>query len=190
VTPAAQTVPIARDPYPGYGGYGGTGADAPEESGLDLLHYWRILNKRKWLTLGITGAFVVLGAVRTLMETPLYTATVRLQIDRHVAKVVEGGNVNPVEGSDFEFLRTQYELLQSRTMAERVASAVKLGNDPDFFKPREFSILGAIKTIFKPAASPGGENVDRVALERWAAGIILGNRAVRPVGGSRLVDIA
>ena len=30
-------------------------------------------------------------------------------------------------------MRTQYELLQGRTMAERVASALKLGEDPDFF---------------------------------------------------------
>ena len=108
---------------------------------LTLLNYWRMFYKRKWLILAITTAFVILGGVRTLMETPLYTATVRLQIDRNVAKVVEGGNVMPTEGADFEFFRTQYELLQSRTMAERVVSALRLGDDENFFEPRNFPFL-------------------------------------------------
>ena len=61
--------------------------------GVKIFDYLRIINKRKWLILGITLSFVALSAVRTLMQTPLYTATVRLQIDRNVAKVVESGNI-------------------------------------------------------------------------------------------------
>src|SRR5262245_18740095 len=124
LVPVTQTVPALRDPYGGPAGYRGTIPEVPEPSAaLNLLEYWRVVNKRKWLILSVAGAFLALGTVRTLMQTPLYTSTVRLQIDRNVAKVVEGGNVSPVESSDFEFLRTQYELLQSRTMAERVVSA-------------------------------------------------------------------
>ena len=98
--PAAQSVPAMRDPYGPLVGYPGTVADAPEPFWLNLLEYWRILNKRKWLILSIAAAFVVLAAVRTLMQTPLYTATVRLQIDQNVAKIVQGDNVMPVEDSD------------------------------------------------------------------------------------------
>src|SRR5260370_6741807 len=132
-------------------------------------------------------AFVALGTVASLMQTPLYTATVRLQIDRNVARIVEQGNVTPLEGADFEFLRTQYELLQSRTMAERVVSALKLGNDPDFLKPREFSIVGEMWGILKSAPPRAGAQVDGSARERPAAGVALANRAVRPGSGSRLV---
>src|SRR5215471_14760193 len=110
-----------------------------------LLEFWWILKKRKWVVLSVLLAFLAIGALVTLMATPLYTATVRLQIDRNVAKVVEGGNVTPLEGTDFEFLRTQYELLQSRTVAERAASALKLADDHEFFQPRGISIIGAIK---------------------------------------------
>ena len=55
--------------------------NAPELFGRNLFEIWRILNKRKWLILSIVAACVALNAVRTLMQTPLYTATVRLQID-------------------------------------------------------------------------------------------------------------
>src|SRR5262249_15890826 len=151
----------------------------------------RIFNKRKWLILSLAVAFLALGAVGTLMVTPLYTATVRLQIDRNVTKVVEGGNVTPIEGADVEFLRTQYELLQSRSMAERVASALKLGNDADFLRPRDFSVSAAISRLLALGAPPksNAQAPDKAALERQAAGVVMGNRAVHPLPGSRLVDI-
>src|SRR6266849_4244152 len=152
--PAAQSVPAVREPYRQLGGYPGSALDTPKEAGLDLFQYWRILRKRRWLIITTIASFLALGTVASLMPTLLYTATVLLQIDRNVAKIVEQGNVTPLEGSDFEFLRTQYELLQSRTMAERVASALKLGNDPDFLKQREFSIVGAVRGILKSAPFP------------------------------------
>ena len=79
--PAAQTLPTTFDPYGPLAGYGELEANAPELVGRKLLEIWRILNKRKWLILSIVAACVALNAVRTLMQTPIYTATVRLQID-------------------------------------------------------------------------------------------------------------
>src|SRR5262245_41824808 len=92
--PAGQTSLAIPDSYGLAPGYGGLVADRPELFGLNFLEIWRILYKRKWVILGIAAAFVALNAVRTLMETPLYTAAVRLQVDR-VAKIVEGGDVMP-----------------------------------------------------------------------------------------------
>lgn len=188
LVPAASSTPALREPYGPLGYPIGTGETAAEPTTLHLLlECWRILNKRKWLIVSIAATFLVIGAVRTLMQTPLYTATVRLQIDFNVAKIVESGNVTPVENLSLDFWRTQHELLQSRTMAERVASALKLGKDQDFFKPRKFSLLRSIGGLF--ASTPRGKTADEKAMEGAAAGIILGNRAVRPVAGSRLVDL-
>ena len=107
------------------------------------------------------------------MQTPLYTATVRLQIDQNVAKIVQGDNVMPTDDSDDAFMRTQYELLQGRTMAERVASSLKLGDDPDFLRPREFSLVGTLRQMLS-ASSPGDEAADAAALESAAAGVVSG----------------
>ncbi len=95
LVPVAEAVPALRDPYGrSVGLYGESLGDESEPSGLDIREYLRILDKRKWLILSIVAAFVVLSAVRTLMQTPLYTATVRLQIDRE-QRVVERGVVSP-----------------------------------------------------------------------------------------------
>jgi len=65
-------------------------------------------------------------------------------------------------------------------------SALKLGNDPDFIKARGFSLRGAIRESF--ASSDGGEaGINR---ENAATSIVMDNRTVRPVAGSRLVDIS
>jgi len=168
------------------------GAGAAPEFRIDVFEYLRIFIKRRWLILSMVGAALVFGALTTLMKTPLYTSTLRLQIDRSVAKIVEAGNITPVEGSDLEFMKTQYELLEGRTMAARVASSLKLGQEEDFFKAREFSIFGFLKKLLGFGAAPAVQASisNKANLEAAAAGVVLGNRAVTPVPGSRLVDIS
>ena len=191
---AGHVVPIAQGLPAVSGGYGPPGYpiefnENPEPAGLNLLlDFWRIVKKQKWLIIGIAAAFVAISAVRTLMETPLYTATVRLQVDP-VLKIVERGDVAPAESSASAFMRTQYELLSSRTMAKRVASILHLGNDSTFFEPRNVSLIQMIKGFVTPKA-PAGEPQNKMVLERHAAGIILGNRSVHPIAGSRLFAIS
>src|SRR5215831_6135157 len=98
LVPASHAeLPATRDPYASLSAYGASPADAPGSLRLKLLMYWRIASKRKWVIISVIGAFVVIGALKTLMETPLYTTGVRLQIERNAAKIVEGG-VTPTEG--------------------------------------------------------------------------------------------
>ena len=47
---------------------------------IDLLAYWRILAKRRWLVLGILAGTVALALLATLMATPVYRATTVLQL--------------------------------------------------------------------------------------------------------------
>ena len=91
---------------------------------------------------------------------------------------------------DFEFMRTQYELLQSPQMAERVASALKLGEDLAFFHRESFrfSIYEDIFSVLRRRRSRqlGQESIVRTR----PSDIVAANRDVCPVLGSRLVDIA
>ena len=194
LVPAGQSAVALRDPYSSsvghYGGYGGPSGEPQSEFHVDLREYLHTVLKRRWLIVSIVGAALVFAVLKTLMQTPLYTSTVRLQIDRQVSKIVEGGNITPFEGQDNEFAKTQYELLEGRTMAERVASSLKLGDDPDFFKPRDFSILGFLKGLLGFGGAPvQTDKPKRGDLDAAAGGVVLGNRIVAPVAGSRLVDI-
>jgi polysaccharide biosynthesis transport protein len=185
LVPVAANLPAVRNPYGSPTGYGQMG-EAESSFLPKLLEYWRIINKRKWLILSIIGSCVALGILVTLMQTPLYTATVRLQIDRNVAKVVEGGNVSPVESADADFLKTQYEILQSRTMSERVVSTLKLGDDSDMLTRRDlFAVVSKVVQLFKSADAP----LDKRAKEALAVRLVLDNRTIKAVPGSRLIDV-
>lgn len=167
-------------------------APNPTSDELDLIvkirDHLRIFYKRRWLIFSIMACVCALGTVRTLMTTPLYVSTTRLQIDRNVAKIVDGGSVTPVEGTDTEFLRTQYELLQSRSLAERVASSAQLANDPSFFRPRSSSLIAVAKRLINRPATNNRRS--RRELTDNAASIVQQNLVVRPVVGSRLVDLS
>ena len=165
---------------------------APQDEGADfavtLRQYFYMVLKRKWLILSVALAFVVLGGVMTLLKTPLYTATVRIQIEREAAKVVEGGATSPAESGASDFLRTEYELLKSRAMAERVVSTLHLDEDESFFNTRDATALGILGKAL--SRSSKGERAPQSALHARAAGIVLANMAVTPVPGSRLVDLS
>src|SRR5262245_10333849 len=143
-----ETVPALREPYGRVGLYGRLDYEA-EPSGLNIREYLRVLYKHKWIIISTGVAFFTLSAVRMLTEIHLFSSTVRVQIERE-ARVIDGPRVTP-ESSDDEFMQTQYQILEGRTMAERVASALNLGADPDFVKSRSgFSIVGAVMGLLTP----------------------------------------
>ena len=90
---------------------------------------------------------VALGLLKAVLATPRYTANVRIQIDREPLKVLDRGVTAPLEEGGSDFLKTQFELLKSRAMAERVVSTLKLMNDGDFLASGRGSI-GTIAGFF------------------------------------------
>lgn len=176
---------VARDPYaaPGYG---------PPERGDELAQslgwIYRIIVKRRWLIAGVTLLALAVGTTATLLRTPLYISTVRIQIDREPAKIVEGGSTMPSESGTGDFLKTQYELLKSLAMAERVVSTVQLHNDQDFIKPRGVSLVGYLRDLVTGRSA--GRELTPSEREAIAVDIVSSTVVIRPVPGSRLVDIA
>jgi succinoglycan biosynthesis transport protein ExoP len=113
--------PAARDAFPLEWRIPGPAAgDEP----IDLVGYWQVLLKQWPIVLGAVVLAMLAALVMTLATTKIYRATSTLQIDREALKVVEfEGDQRPVEGgSGTDFLQTQYELLRSRALAQRVVS--------------------------------------------------------------------
>ena len=112
---AGAEAPVAQAVYAPFGAsaYGLPPQGEEASLAVTLRQYLYMVVKRKWLILGVAILFTVLGGVRTLLKTPLYTATVRIQIEREPAKIVENGATTPAEAGSSDFLRTQYELLTS-----------------------------------------------------------------------------
>lgn len=108
----------------------------PDEDQIDLRHYWEVILKRKWTVIVFFCIVVIAVATGTLLMTPIYRSSLTLQIERNDAKVVEIQQVTPNEAlSDSrDFYQTQYELLKSRTLAQRVIDQLNLAQNPAFTK--------------------------------------------------------
>lgn len=162
--------------YPMAPTYSGEASD-----GFDLRTFLRILRKRKKLIASILISTLAIGYLWFLLITPLYTATVRLQVDPE-AKIVEKGDISGYNSNEVDYLDTQAQLLQSRNMAERVVALANLSSAPEAESSSGFSL----SKLFggKPATSHLP-----TAPQRSDVGVVLGGRTVK-IQGSRLIDIS
>lgn len=98
---------------------------------IELQTIWRMLVRRRRMIVGLALLCALAAAAYTLRLTPRYESTVLLQIDRAAQKVVGFNTEFEVdEGplSEQLQLRTQVELLKSRSLAERVIDEMGLNN--------------------------------------------------------------
>ncbi len=159
---------------------------------IDLLAYWRILVKRRWLVLGVLIGVAALSLLITLMATPMYRATSVVQIDNEQQQVVQGGSEG-FASWDPAFLQTQYRLLESRALAERVADDLELDGDA-LVQLNAPGWLDRIKGLVRPArkqtpVSAGAAGVGSKDALRAATSVIQRGLNVIPVPNTRLVQI-
>ncbi|MFK8252356.1 GumC family protein [Ancylobacter terrae] len=158
-----------------------------------LFRLWRILVRRRRLIAAVVGLALVLGLVVTLIMPSIYRATITLQLARESAKIVNVENVQSDNdgATNREFLETQYALLKSRSLAEKVVQALNLDTDEEFSgKPQKvgfFSWIGGL--IFGvPEEEPLSAN-EITERRIQAAERLQGMMAVTPQRNSQLVDV-
>jgi len=135
---------------------------------LNFATLWRIISEWRWLILGAVAVALAGAIILTLIATPLYRATATLEINPPSVEIMENSKAKTGGGDDRQFLATQYGLLQSRSLAERVAQDLNLASK------REFAAQGA----------------DRANRQKAASGTLAGSFHVDPVPNSRLVKIS
>ncbi len=151
-----------------------------------MRQYLRIAIRWRYVVLGITAAFFFIGLIVTLLMTPKYSAETTIEISREANKVTNFQGVEREASiADQEFYQTQYGLLKARSLAERVATQLRLVDDPQFFQ------LFGVKSS-DPAFQllngryPASGKSSRL---RAASGLLLKNIDISPTRLSRLVTI-
>ncbi len=136
--------------------------------------YLRLLLRRRWTVLGVFLIIVPLAALYTFTRTPRYSATAQLLIERHLPQVLESRQPAAVEISSQEFYQTQYKLLDSWALTQRVLDKLKLAEHPDF-APR-----------FQQAADEESRRQALAGLSDW----LQSGLTVMPIRNSSLVNIS
>lgn len=171
--------PLQSDPA--FIAAGQQSAAAPRKSrdAMPLItHYWRIALRRRWLIIASVAVALLSGFMLTILTTPKYTAKTRIEISREGKRIVNVQDVTPEASAvDSEFYQTQYGLLRSRTLAERVVTELGLQDDRAFF-----ASFGREEDFDKNRRF-------RPARIRLASDILLKQVTIIPLRLSRLVDI-
>ena len=158
----------------------------------DLRRYFWILFRHRWVVLGVTVGCLCIGALVTFLSTPIYRASTTIQIDREPAKVVNIEEIQANLGSDAGFYATQYEILKSRSLAERVASNLSVEDLRQFAQKNTPSpwrkLAHAIVALVHPPPSDSGDEVGD--LQRDVTEAIMTRLSVQPVGTSRVVRLS
>jgi uncharacterized protein involved in exopolysaccharide biosynthesis len=165
----------------------GANAAAYDDPALDYRKYIGILIKHRWLIAGIAAVSLGVGLFYTLLQTPTYRASATIQIKRESANISGIAGLETVEaGRGSEFYQTQYELLQSRALAERVVSTVGLADTPQLYEPQPSGWGKLWEFIF----SPGHAEEPNIGMrERMAIGAVRRGVSVEPVRSSSIVRI-
>ena len=167
----------------------------PEADDDEALHFrdlWRIVVKRKWVVFAVVLLALATALVSTMMQTPIYRATITMKIEREAAKIIDFKGVQPEEYGDIDFYRTQYELLKSRTLSERVVEQLNLrrsvGNASEAPKPWWLTLLEREK---KDRIADADEAPPEAAKKPnlLAVGAFQGSLVVDPIRSSRLVRV-
>ena len=139
----------------------------PRGSELNLHMMWHILWSWRWLILAATAAGLAAGVIATLLMTPRYRATAILELNPPAVQVMQDQQRLETISNDRQYLETQYGLLQSRALAERVAQELNLASNPNV----------------------ASEEQSREVRQRTAVGMLTQNLTVEPSAQSRLVRI-
>jgi polysaccharide biosynthesis transport protein len=152
-----------------------------------LLQYWQVVLRWKWVIIGMVTSSLIVGLVATLLMTPKYTAKARIEISRAQKNVtkVEGLD-DAATGRDLEFYQTQYSLLEARSLAERVSRQLRLSASDPFFEANGVSDVSG----FFDKSNKSSPAAAREKRELLAVSLLLKNVGVAPIRGSALVDVS
>jgi succinoglycan biosynthesis transport protein ExoP len=152
-----------------------------------VTQYLNVARRRKWLILGAIAVALALGVGLTLMMTPQYTAKATLEIQRESFNIVRVQGVEPeTSTADQEFYQTQYGILESDALAQRVATNLNLFNNQAFFTLMRSNQATQWFQNGRPIA---GASTRELRIQK-AGELLSQHLSIAPVRLSRLVHIS
>ena len=149
-----------------------------------ILHYWRILQKRKWVMLATFAIVFTISAIATLSATRLYQATSKVAIFPEVPNVLgfkDAENSSP----DFDYeatLETQVAILRSDALAIKVIDTMRLYQDPRFTTVKQ--------NLPDPATLPDSSMQPDPTQAAGLLGAFHGGLKIQLVPNTRLIQVS
>jgi capsular exopolysaccharide synthesis family protein len=163
------------------------------EEVIDLRQYWRTLMRYKWGILGFAVIITILAVLLVFSMKPVYRATATLLIESQQANVVSIEEVYGLDKGNNEYLLTQFEIIKSRRLSEKVVNKLSLQTHPEFNQEPLFSFNWREMLPFElPSANSNAvvseEAAERAVLNRFIDGFSQ-RLTISPIRKTQLVTI-
>ena len=167
------------------------------EKEVDLLEYWRVIVKRKWVVVTFGGALILFVGIFSFLATPIYKAKTTLLIEEESSRIlsIEDEFGYQRRAVDLRFYNTQLKLLKSKSLAERVARKMNLLSRPEFGagkKPKK-SFFASLKGFILPKRKSEDEGLkSQIPLNPYfeVAAAVQGGIEVSPIRNTKLVEVS
>jgi len=173
--------------------YDPVNSDAPH-----FWDYWGVLLRHRWTVIAVFLVVVMAAMVQTFTTRPIYTASTTLRLETEEPRVVKFEEVVRTDPQP-DYYQTQYKLLQSRALANRVIGLLELDQHPEFVAPEtELSWAAQAQGWVREQLvqwlplppPPLSEGSDDLLLESPLTRAFRGRLTVEPLRNTRLVDVS
>ena len=182
--------------------------------GIEEIHlwdYWLVVKRHRWLIAATFLAAVLMAGISTYSQPSIYSAETSLLIERQTPQVLglQGAMPDYHDWDEYDYYRTQYEILKSHSLAARVIHELDLANDLAFTGPNRrpgliASTWATLKTFWtgkpvRPAVPfpsflqetrSNGQEAGEVSTDPGLMGAYASMMQIEPVRRTRLVRIA
>jgi polysaccharide biosynthesis transport protein len=162
--------------------------------------YWQVVRKHQWKILACLASSIIVSGIIVFTTTPTYVAKATLMIERKAPQVVKFQQVadETEEADESSFYESQYQVLQSRSLAAAVIKAQKLDKDAAFLKQSEssFSIgqllsmpIGWLQSLLPQDAPISSTPSSIGGIDSAIINAYTGMVSIEPVKRSRIVKV-
>src|SRR6266581_4816057 len=161
------------------------------EKAPDLLAYWKVLRKRRRTVLTAFTLLFGVVLVGTLKQKPIYRAKALLEIEKENPNLITPQELFQLEEVSDAYLETEYKVLSSEDLAERVITQLGLDQVAEFRPPKRSwpwtASKGAAADRLPAGASVigGDPSIQETVLARFESRL-----DVKPFRRSRAVEIS
>lgn len=165
---------------------------------IDFTHYIRLLMHNKWKI--AIFVFIVTSIVIVIVKPmkSIYRADTTVMIETNRSNIVDLQDVHGSGPQGREYFATQYEIIRSRALIEKVVDQLQLTKHPDYDprqakESRSLFDVGAIKDLFKLKEDEDitlGDDELEAEIRREIVSNFRNSLVVEPLFGTLLVNIS
>ncbi len=162
---------------------------------IHLRDYTQIIHRRKWIiivSIIISLAFVTF---KSFKAPHIYQATTQVKISRENPSVFSSAGSLGMNNQDLIYYLTQYKIMASRSLAQRVISALNLHDNPEFRSDKKSKSLN-IRNILRSPVKKKSKFTDKgeyIREDIKNSGLIdryIARLKITPIKYSSLVNIS